>query len=82
MCWFALSPRKDKLTLPQPLFRNVVAAAVQSHQENDPSTVFVMDLFSRIDSLLIPDQPAIVETTLNAIGKIARCGNYLLEMFD
>lgn len=52
--------------------RNVISSIVHSHQENDPSASFVNRLFLELDRKLGEGRPAIIETTLVTVGKIAR----------
>lgn len=55
------------------LIRNVILAIVQAHQEKDASTAFVADLCGCLDSCLTHQRPAVIETTLVTLGRIARC---------
>lgn len=54
------------------VYSNAISAIVQSHQEYDPSASFVADLFALLDRQLTRGRPAIIETTLNTVGRIAR----------
>lgn len=56
------------------VLRNVLVAVVQAHQEAQDSGDIGAALFPRLDRYLlqVPEQPAIIETTLTIIGKLAR----------
>ncbi|GAA5902167.1 hypothetical protein JCM6882_006719 [Rhodosporidiobolus microsporus] len=51
---------------------NVLLAVAQARQEHDPLAIEVADLLKIVDDLFARDSPAVTETTLQLVGKLAR----------
>ncbi|GAA5842453.1 hypothetical protein JCM9279_005388 [Rhodotorula babjevae] len=51
---------------------NAFLAVSQALKEHDPSGFFVRDLLGYVDELFARDSPAVTETTLQLVGKLAR----------
>lgn len=53
--------------------RNVILAIVQAHQASGTSTTFVANLCNMLDGFLEHSRPAVIETTLITVERLARC---------
>lgn len=50
----------------------MILSMVRAHQEREPSIGFVNEVSARLDDVLAHKSPAVLETSLIVLGRIAR----------